>query len=182
LTTPEPEEQGKTAPIDLPANREGLPPAERSSERSPARHGPSTRQSASRSSASPSAESADGASAEAVQLPVPATPLVSADEALRQQPTPGGLSPATSVADPWRAEAIEASPGAAETRPAVARAASSAQQEVLFVPLAVSIGDGFKFGCGFFLALVLVMLVGFVLLAALFVLTTLAGLNLPLSR
>ena len=34
---------------------------------------------------------------------------------------------------------------------------------MLFVPLAVSIGDGFKFGCGFFLALVLVMLIGFVL-------------------
>ena len=47
------------------------------------------------------------------------------------------------------------------------------------MPLAVSIGDGFKFGCGFFLALVLAMLFGFVLLAALFVLTSLFGLNLP---
>jgi hypothetical protein len=52
----------------------------------------------------------------------------------------------------------------------------------MFVPLAVSIGDGFKFGCGFFLALVLAMLVGFVLLTALFVLTGIFGLNLPLSR
>ena len=51
----------------------------------------------------------------------------------------------------------------------------------MYVPLAVSIGDGFKFGCGFFLALVLAMLVGFVLLAALFVLTSLFGLNLPIS-
>ena len=50
------------------------------------------------------------------------------------------------------------------------------------MPLAVTIGDGFKFGCGFFLALVLAMLVGFVLLAALFVLTSLFGLNLPLTR
>jgi hypothetical protein len=56
------------------------------------------------------------------------------------------------------------------------------QQETLFVPLAVTVGDGFKFGCGFFLALVLAMLVGFVLLAALFALTSLFGLNLPISR
>jgi hypothetical protein len=64
----------------------------------------------------------------------------------------------------------------------VARPAERAEQEVLFVPLAVSIGDGFKFGCGFFLALVLAMLVGFVLFAALFVLVNLFGLNLPISR
>jgi hypothetical protein len=51
-----------------------------------------------------------------------------------------------------------------------------------YVPLAVTIGDGFKFGCGFFLAMVLVMLIGFVLLAALFLLTSLLGLNLPITR
>jgi len=62
------------------------------------------------------------------------------------------------------------------------RPASAAQQEVMFVPLAVSIGDGFKFGCGFFLAMVLALLVAFVLLAVLFVLTSLFGLNLPISR
>ena len=73
--------------------------------------------------------------------------------------------------------------GAGEARPAlVARAVSPGQQDVLFVPLAVSIGDGFKFGCGFFLAMVLALLVGFVLMAVLFVVTTLFGLNLPLSR
>ena len=64
----------------------------------------------------------------------------------------------------------------------VARPASPQEREVLFVPLAVNIGDGFKFGCGFFLALVLAMLVGFVLVAALFVLTSLFGLNLPITR
>jgi hypothetical protein len=70
-----------------------------------------------------------------------------------------------------------------ETAPKMAaRAASVGEQEVLFVPLAVSVGDGFKFGCGFFLALVLVMLIGFVLFAALFVLTSLFGLNLPITR
>jgi hypothetical protein len=70
----------------------------------------------------------------------------------------------------------------AEPTTVVARPATPAEQEVLFVPLAVSVGDGFKFGCGFFLAFVLAMLVGFVLLAALFVLTSLFGLNLPISR
>jgi hypothetical protein len=66
--------------------------------------------------------------------------------------------------------------------PVVVRPASRLEQEVTFVPLAVSIGDGFKFGCGFFLAFVLVMLIGFVLFAALFVLTNLFGLNLPITR
>jgi hypothetical protein len=55
-------------------------------------------------------------------------------------------------------------------------------RDVLYVPLAVSIGDGFKFGCGFFLASVLAALVGFVLLAALFLLMGVLGLNLPLGR
>jgi hypothetical protein len=62
--------------------------------------------------------------------------------------------------------------------PAVARV----EPETVYVPMAVSIGDGFKFGCGFFLALVLAMLFGFVLAAALFVLSSLVGLNLPLGR
>ena len=58
---------------------------------------------------------------------------------------------------------------------AVARPASPQEREVLFIPLAVNIGDGFKFGCGFFLALVLAMLVGFVVLAALFALNSVLG-------
>jgi hypothetical protein len=64
----------------------------------------------------------------------------------------------------------------------VARPATPGEQNVTFVPLAVSIGDGFKFGCGFFLASVVALLIGFVLLAALFVLTVLFGLNLPIGR
>ena len=64
----------------------------------------------------------------------------------------------------------------------LAQPLSSPERETVFVPMSVTIGDGFKFGCGFFLALVLVMLVGFVLLAVLFVLTSLFGLNLPITR
>lgn len=100
--------------------------------------------------------------------------------------------PASAVSSPYDA-AADSSDAASDTqrggltdtaiRPAlVARPANGAQQDVLFVPLAVSIGDGFKFGCGFFLAAVLALLVGFVLLAVLFVLTSLFGLNLPISR
>ena len=54
--------------------------------------------------------------------------------------------------------------------------------DVLYVPLGVTIGDGFKLGCGFFLAMVVAMLIGFVLLAALFALTSILGLNLPITR
>ena len=60
--------------------------------------------------------------------------------------------------------------------------AAHAPGEVLYVPLAVTVGDGFKFGCGFFLASVLVLLGGFVLLAAQFALDTFLGVNLPLGR
>jgi len=65
---------------------------------------------------------------------------------------------------------------------AAAEPLAPAQPEVVYVPMAVSIGDGFKFGCGFFLASVLAALVGFVLLAALFLLMGIFGLNLPLGR
>ena len=56
------------------------------------------------------------------------------------------------------------------------------EHETVYVPMAVSIGDGFKLGCGFFLAMVIALLVGFVLLALLFVLSSVVGLNLPLNR
>ncbi len=76
------------------------------------------------------------------------------------------------------APAVEPPPAetTAQLSPAVA------QPETVYVPLAITIGDGFKFGCGFFLALVIAMLVGFVLIAALLLLTTVLGLNLPITR
>jgi len=122
LITPEPNEQAKTAPTELPARPETV-------------------------------------------------------EGVQAAPPPLAAASSPDVVDTPSAEV-----NAVEPRALVARAATPAQQDVLFVPLAVSIGDGFKFGCGFFLALVLAMLVGFVLVAALFVLTSLFGLNLPLSR
>ena len=113
-----------------------------------------------------------------LELPHPPAPAISPPrsasvESSDSLPAP---SPATAQTEP-------ASVGDGPIRPAfVARPANGAQQDVLFVPLAVSIGDGFKFGCGFFLAMVLALLVGFVLLALLFVVTSLFGLNLPMSR
>jgi hypothetical protein len=72
-----------------------------------------------------------------------------------------------------------AAPRVGENGEDAAAAVGTARPEVTFVPLAVTVGDGFKFGCGFFMAFVLAMLVGFVLLAALFALNSLIGLNLP---
>jgi hypothetical protein len=69
-----------------------------------------------------------------------------------------------------------------EAPPAAEPLGAPAQPEVVYVPMAVTIGDGFKFGCGFFLASVLAALVGFVLLAALFLLMGIFGLNVPLGR
>jgi len=97
-----------------------------------------------------------------------------AEESAVAEPAPAIAEPAPGVAEPVAA--------VAEPVPAQAVAAAPQTRDVMYVPLAVSVGDGFKFGCGFFLALVLAMLVGFVLLAALFALTSIFGLNLPLGR
>ena len=111
------------------------------------------------------------------------------------EPTPKPV-----VAPPPEPEVVQAPPGPhsapepeaatapveqyAPTQPVaiLAQPLTSPERETVFVPMSVTIGDGFKFGCGFFLALVLAMLIGFVLLAALFVLTSLFGLNLPITR
>jgi hypothetical protein len=109
-----------------------------------------------------------------IELPHPSAPAVSRSESSSD-------SSGAPTNDTPQAEA--SSVANIEPRPVMAaRAANPAQQDVMFVPLAVSIGDGFKFGCGFFLAMVLALLVGFVLLALLFVVTSLFGLNLPISR
>ncbi|GAC1321879.1 MAG: hypothetical protein NVSMB2_18960 [Chloroflexota bacterium] len=64
----------------------------------------------------------------------------------------------------------------------IAATAVASTPDVMYVPLAVSIGDGFKFGCGFFLAAVVALLVAFVVFAALFALTSVSGVSLPLGR
>jgi hypothetical protein len=99
--------------------------------------------------------------------------------------TPPSDEPETPEAEPAPVEAPRAEEplaGVIEPVAGVVIQSTVRQPDVVFVPLAVNVGDGFKFGCGFFLAMVLAMLIGFVLLAALFVLTSLFGLNLPISR
>lgn len=97
--------------------------------------------------------------------------------------TPPPDAPETPAVEPPPAEAQRAEePVAGIIEQTVYQPSPARKQDVVFVPLAVNVGDGFKFGCGFFLAMVLAMLIGFVLLAALFVLTSLFGLNLPISR
>jgi hypothetical protein len=136
LTTPEAEEQGKTAPIEVapePVTPAPPPP---------------------------------------VEEPPPAAP-------------PPALAPEVPTDDGHTTSApagVVAQPSAPVDVVTQSYVAQSYAPQTLYVPLAVTIGDGFKFGCGFFLALVLAMLVGFVLLAALFVLTSLFGLNLPITR
>ena len=97
--------------------------------------------------------------------------------------TPTVPHTAPEAAHESEAVAAPAEPYAAvEPAAIVAQPISPPERETVFVPMSVTIGDGFKFGCGFFLAMVLALLVAFVLLAVLFVLTSLFGLNLPISR
>ncbi|MCA1646434.1 MAG: hypothetical protein LC797_13580 [Chloroflexi bacterium] len=116
-----------------------------------------------------SSEPDDKSKTRPIELPTPAPPPPA-------QPEPAPEFEPAEVEPPTAPTAV------AEPVTMSARPASSHERETLFVPLAVNVGDGFKFGCGFFLALVLVMLIGFVMVAALFALTSLFGLNLPITR
>lgn len=134
MTTPDPNEQGSTRPIELP----GAEPSSLLATPSPP--------------------------------PAPAPP----DHVAPLEPE---------IARPRDPEPLErTAPIAPLSAPPTLRSVSADHPDVTYVPLAVSIGDGFKFGCGFFLAMVIAALVAFVLLAALFVLTGLFGLSIPFGR
>ena len=107
----------------------------------------------------------------------PEPPQPAATPAVAPHIAPEPLAESAAVSAPVEAAYAPTQPIAVLTQPVI-----SPERETVFVPMSVTIGDGFKFGCGFFLALVLAMLIGFVLIAALFVLTSLFGLNLPISR
>lgn len=55
-------------------------------------------------------------------------------------------------------------------------------ETVLYVPLAVTVGDGFKFGCGFFMALATMVLIGVLLVALLFLVTSFLGVTIPVGQ
>ena len=149
MTVSEPDDKGKTAPIQQPTP--AIPP-----------HGQPQAVSPPESRVEPLSES------ESQNIRTPPGPHVTAER--QSESESQSVRTAIGAHDPVEPLAVVAQP------------ASPQEREVVFVPMSVSIGDGFKFGCGFFLALVLAMLVGFVLLAALFVLTSLFGLNLPITR
>jgi len=52
-------------------------------------------------------------------------------------------------------------------------------QEPMYLPLALSVGAGFKFGCGFMLAVGVTLFGLFLVLSVLFFVAALAGLPLP---
>jgi len=53
------------------------------------------------------------------------------------------------------------------------------QRSVLYTPVRVTVGDGFKFGCGFLIPVVLLMLVAWFVISVLIVASVLAGISLP---
>jgi len=111
--------------------------------------------------------------------PPPAEPLPA------EEPPPAPPPPVEPPPTPEPAPTFEMADRPVDLTPravAATQGLAPGAHDVVYVPLAVSIGDGFKFGCGFFLASVLAGLVGFVLLAALFLLMGVLGLNLPLGR
>lgn len=96
----------------------------------------------------------------------------------------GSIAPPSFDSEPTRV-VYTAAPQPVVTSPAAAPAMPRQPAEpeaILYIPLAVTVGDGFKFGCGFFLALGVLMTFGFVLLSALFVLSSMMGINLPVGR
>jgi len=179
LTTSEPDEQAKTAPIELPTPA-APPPPESAAPTRPADHARGANQPPAASATPAEGLVADRALAgHAADFIADTSP---AERAATPSADSSSATLATHAADPPWSEEPRSASAAPQVGALVARPATITERETLFVPLAVSIGDGFKFGCGFFLASVLVMLIGFVLLAALFVLTTAFGLNLPISR
>jgi hypothetical protein len=170
LTTPDEQprtadEQRQTAPIELPDHQ-----------RPPSAHeaGP---QSAPLPASQPGAASAHDARPADADAQGSVEPIAGDAVAAPEHSSVWSAMPGYAAAPTTDGDAL-----ADGATPSLAHTASPAPPQVTFVPMSVTIGDGFKFGCGFFLALVLAALVCFVLLAALFVLAGLFGLNPPLGR
>jgi hypothetical protein len=54
--------------------------------------------------------------------------------------------------------------------------------EPVFTPFSLTVGDGFKFGCGFTMALVIAGLIGLLALSLVFLLASLVGAPIPVGR
>jgi hypothetical protein len=76
---------------------------------------------------------------------------------------------------------VEGAQVAAPAPATVTRPAGTTTDELVYTPFALSVGDGFRLGCGIVLA-VFVTIMGVVLLAAIgFLLASMAGLNIPIG-
>lgn len=53
--------------------------------------------------------------------------------------------------------------------------------DIVYTPYALSVGDGFKFGCGVVLAIGVALMIGALIAAVLVLLASLAGISLPLG-
>jgi hypothetical protein len=96
---------------------------------------------------------------------------------LRGAPTAQApAAPPVIVATPATAEVAQA----AEALPALAtRTTGAPADDIVYTPFALSIGDGFRLGCGIVLA-VFVTIMGIALLVAIgFLIATVAGVSLP---
>jgi hypothetical protein len=90
---------------------------------------------------------------------------------------------------PARADATEAPQPAEPSRPAEAESAPQPQREEpglvpepVFTPFSLTVGDGFKFGCGFTMALVIAALIGLLALSLVLLVASLVGAPIPFGR
>ena len=86
----------------------------------------------------------------------------------QQQPQPVEPSPPPSEPTGWEP------PGRASDEPVL--------PEPVFTPFSLTVGDGFKFGCGFTMALTIAVLIGLLALSLVFLLASLVGAPLPVGR
>ena len=99
------------------------------------------------------------------------------------QPTPAEPQPTRPVEQP---APPGAAPGPSDQDTVVAPAAPDRLVEDLpepvFTPFSLTVGDGFKFGCGLTMALFIALLILFLFATVLYLAATLVGVPLPLGR
>jgi hypothetical protein len=77
---------------------------------------------------------------------------------------------------------VQEAPEAAETQPITHTSDAATLPEPVFTPFSLTVGDGFKFGCGFTMAAVIAGLIGLLAFSLIFLLASLVGAPLPIGR
>jgi hypothetical protein len=98
------------------------------------------------------------------------------DSGAGQAPQPAEQPPAAAQPQP------EAAAEPAETQPIARSSDAGPLPEPVFTPFSLTVGDGFKFGCGFTMALVIAGLIGLLAFSLIFLLASLVGAPLPIGR